>query len=139
VLVLYGGQGFVDLGTPTAMLGAMYGDFSFSVPFNTGQGRYDPNLITTGFSLGEGHMVRGDGKPRNTRISALVALHNYNAQALAIKRYLNREDGRPKRDRIHDVYNEVVSFPEEHRLGVSVWENAFASSRLPRDLFRRNG
>lgn len=135
-LVLYGGRGFVDLGRPEVMLGAMYGDFGWSIPFDPETGRGDTSAMTSQFIPGKGKMIRRDGQVRNTRISALLALHNYNVTYFLMKKYISEDDGRAERERRADVINGVVTFPEEQQVGLTVWENGFAANPLPRDLFR---
>jgi hypothetical protein len=136
VLVLYGGRGFVDLGRPEVMLGAMYGDFGWSIPFDPEAGQGDASKMSAQFIPGKGKMIRRDGLVRNTRISALVALHNYNVTYSLMKKYINEDDGRTERERRADVINRVVTFPEEQQVGVTIWENGLAVTPFPRDLFR---
>jgi hypothetical protein len=134
-LVLFGAKGFVKFDANT-VLGAMYGDFGWSIPFNPKLRHHDASQAEAQFISGRGRMFKKSGEVWNTRISALLTLPNYPVHSLARQRFIRTDDGRTRRERISDVFNEIVSFPEEYRLGVTVYENAFASNLLPRDLFR---
>lgn len=133
-LVFAAGPGsFINLDTPTTMLGAMYGDFAFRVPLSIGPDK-PAGEITSGFTPGKGRMLP-HGRPQNTRISAIVSLQNYYVRAKEGLAYLNTDDGRSKADRFRDLEEGRVSFPE-YVPCVTVWENAFAKKRFPEDLFR---
>jgi hypothetical protein len=45
---------FVRLDEPRVILGAMYGDFGYRIPFNPYGGRHDPDQISGEFLLGSG-------------------------------------------------------------------------------------
>jgi hypothetical protein len=92
--------------------------------------------MTVQFIPGKGKMIRGDGEVRNTRISALIALHNYNVTYFLVKKYISEDDGRTVRERRADVIDQTVTFPDEQQVGLTVWENCFAANPLPRDLFQ---
>lgn len=127
----------VSLETPEIVLGAMYGDFGFRVPFNPERGNLDKAEVTSGFIPGRGKMVR-KSENRNTRIAAVITVHEYHLWHLAMRRYLDTEDGRTRNERLSDIGNGTADLPPEDatELGVTVWENGTAAKRLPTDLFR---
>jgi hypothetical protein len=130
ILVLRAAEGsFIDLSNPTSMLGAMYGSVGFNLPFDPELGHFDSSQITQQFMIGDGKMVRRFHN-QHTRISAILTLHQYDIQAMRYTRHAKTPKGRV------EILEELVSFPEEKEVGVTVWENAVASTRLPRDLFR---
>jgi hypothetical protein len=135
ILVLYGGNGFVDLSRPDFMLGAMYGDSGWTLPFNPDLGRFDSSRMERQFLRGRGKMVQTSGLS-NTRMSALLTLHKYNVAGMRQKRFIEQNDGRSRAHRIDDVLRGTVNFADEARIGVTVWENAVAVNKLPRNLFR---
>ncbi len=136
VLVVAPG-GFVNLNEPHVILGAMYGDFGFKIPFDTEKGEANAEQISSEFLVGEGKMIRTT-RLQNTRISALITLHNWQVWYFAMRKYLNSDDGRDRRERLADLYAGLVDLPEydASQLGVTVWENAVATRRLPVDMFR---
>lgn len=134
-LVLFGANGFVNFDA-NVILGAMYGDFGWTIPFNPELGHHDASQMRTQFIPGRGRMVKKSGEVWNTRISALLTLHNYHVHSLALQRFIRTDDGRTRAERVRDAFDGTVPFPEEYRLGVTVCENAFASQTLPRDLFK---
>lgn len=130
VLVLYSGQGsFVDLTSPEIVLGSMYGNLGFSLPFNPQLGHFDSSQMQRKFVVGEGKMVR-PSRNQNTRISAILSLHDYDVQFMRTLRHGNTPQG------YSELMHGTTKFREEHITGVTVWENATSSRRLPRDLFR---
>ncbi|MGI8772196.1 MAG: hypothetical protein ACR2JE_12260 [Acidobacteriaceae bacterium] len=135
VLVLYGGNGFVNLSRPESILGAMYGDMGWSIPFSPELGHFDSSKMEREFIKGRGKMV-GKTTIRNTRIAALLTLHNYDLATLRNNRYIRLDDGRERSERVSDLLEERVFHPDEHHTGITVWENALAANRLPRDLFK---
>jgi hypothetical protein len=58
---------------PYVMLGAMYGNLGFTIPFNTETGVADSSQIESKFFAGAGKMVRPT-RYQNTRIAALISL-----------------------------------------------------------------
>ena len=126
---------FVDLLRPHVMLGAMYGDFGFEIPFDMKTGRGDRSGINGKFVIGRGKMVRTGGV-RNTRLAALISVHNYYTATQEISLYLNKEDGRTKKERMEDIHSGKVAFSEDPIPCVTVWENGVAPLRLPRHMFR---
>ena len=130
ILVLTAAEGsFIDLSSPTSMLGAMYGDIGFSISFDPDLGHFDSSQITKEFMRGNGKMVRRSHN-QHTRISAILTLHRYDIQTMRYTRHAKTPEGR------YEILQESVSFPEEKGVGVTVWENAVSSKPLPRDLFR---
>ena len=52
---------------------------------------------------------------------------------------MHTDDGRPKQERIKEIYNGTAGLPDDteaRETGITVWENAVASKKLPPDLFR---
>jgi hypothetical protein len=128
---------FVQFGEPRVMLGAMYGDLGFKIPFDPQKGKADANQIHPEFLVGKGKMVRKT-HVQNTRIAALITVHQYAIWHLAMKKHANTDDGRPRAERLAEIMRGDIEMPEENAtaLGVTVWENAVASRKLPRDMFR---
>jgi hypothetical protein len=128
---------FVLLNEPHVMLGAMYGDLGFKIPFDPVRGQADADQIRAEFLVGKGKMVRTT-RVQNTRIAALIAIQPYAIWHLAMKKYANTDDGRTRGERLADIMRGDIEMPEEDAtaLGVTVWENAVASKRLPSDMFR---
>jgi hypothetical protein len=117
------------------MLGAMYGDFGWTFPVNTGTGIADASRIESTFIVGEGEMVRRSGFS-NTRIAAIISLFRYNTFAMDALRSLRTDDGRSPEERWEDIFSGRAGISEEPTLCVTVWENGAAKRRLPQDLFR---
>jgi hypothetical protein len=137
VIVLAAGESsFVDLQSPHVMLGAMYGRWGFTVPFDPHGGKADKD-VTAGFIGTEGKIVSKHGT-RNTRIAAVVSLMDYYVATKEISFYLNNDDGRSKVERLEEVQNGKVDLDLENVPCVTVWENGTATRRLPRDLFHGN-
>ena len=55
-----------------------------------------------------------------------------------MRKHANTDDGRTRGERLADIVHGDIEMPEEDAtaLGVTVWENAVASKKLPSDLFR---
>lgn len=137
-LVLVAAPGaLVMLNEPHVMLGAMYGDFGFKVPFDPVRGQADADQIRSEFLIGKGKMVRAT-RVQNTRIAAIVTVQRYAIWHLAMRKHVNTDDGRTRGERLADIMRGDIEMPEEDAtaLGVTIWENAVASRRLPGDLFR---
>jgi hypothetical protein len=92
----------VMLEQPHIVLGAMYGDFGYKIPFNTVRGQGNADEIRSEFFLGNGKMVRTT-RVQNTRIAALITIQQYAVWQLAIRKHLNTEDGRSRADRFADI------------------------------------
>ena len=129
---------FVQLNEPNDMLGAMYGDLGFHVPLNPeGHDSADAE-ITSEFLIGKGKMIR-PSRFQNTRIAALISIQAFAVWHLAMRKYIRTNDGRSKKERAQDIYDGNAGLPDDteaRETGVTVWENAVATKRLPRDLFK---
>jgi hypothetical protein len=130
-----GPNSFVDLMAPNIVLGAMYGDFVFRVPVDLGSGIPEDAEVTTGFMPGNGKMVR-EHRIQNTRISAIISLHNYYTFAKEAVLYLKTDDGRTREERENDLWSGRAGIAEGNTPCVTVWENAYARRKLPIDIFR---
>jgi hypothetical protein len=128
---------FTMLDDPVTMMGAMYGDFGYQMSVNTEEGIADPDTLEPIYIPGKGKMIR-KREIQNTRIAALIVVIDHHIWHHAMRRYLNTEDGRTRQERCLDIQNGDAGLPDEsERLpGVTVWENAVAPRKLPRDLFR---
>ncbi len=128
---------FVQLNDPHVMLGAMYGDFGFKIPFDPERGAADPDLISSEFLIGKGKMVR-KSRLQNTRIAALITVQQYKVWHLAMRKYMNTDDGRPRDERAAELRRGEVDLGDYEAVetGVTVWENAIAARKLPIDIFR---
>jgi hypothetical protein len=128
---------FVMLDDPLTMMGAMYGDPGFQMSFNTKTGVGDPETLRPIYIPGKGKMIRKT-EVQNRRIAALIVIINHHIWSHAMRKYLNTEDGRTRQERYFDIQNGEAGLPDDDlRLaGVTVWENAVASKKLPKDLFR---
>jgi hypothetical protein len=137
-LILVASPGsLVMLNEPHVMLGAMYGDFGFKIPFDPVRGEADPDQIRSEFLVGKGKMVRS-ARVQNTRISAIITVQQYALWHLTMRAHANTDDGRPRGERLEDVLRGDIEMPEYEAtaLGVTVWENAVATKKLPGDMFR---
>jgi hypothetical protein len=130
-----GPNSFVNLTSSTAMLGAMYGDFVFRVPFNPSSGHHEQSEVTTGFQLGNGKMLQKAGI-RNSRISAIISLHDYHTYAKEALRYLNTENGKSREEKWTEIQSGEAPIQTETTPCVTVWDNAYARRRFPMDIFR---
>jgi hypothetical protein len=128
-------EGLADLQSPHVMLGSMYGDMGFTIPINVESGQADASQIRRDFLIGKGKMVRRS-RFQNTRISALISLHNYHTFAKEAALYIRTDDGRAHEERWLDVHAGRTNISADPTPCVTVWENAVAKRRLPRDLFR---
>jgi hypothetical protein len=119
------------------MLGAMYGDFGFKIPFDPERGSADPDQISSEFLVGNGKMVRKT-QLQNTRIAALITVHQFAVWHLAMRKYMNTDDGRPRDERAGELIRGEVDIGdfEAVEIGVTVWQNAVATRKLPSDMFR---
>jgi hypothetical protein len=130
------GNVFVDLETPSIVLGAMYGDAGFKIPIYVGNGLSPtPSPAPEQAFLAGGKMVHKN-QAQNTTISALITLRHV-AVGMRRMRAIFREHpdlGTPESVQI--AYERFPNFDvEERRLGVIVWENAVARIPLSRGLF----
>lgn len=127
----------VMLEEPHIMLGAMYGDFGYKIPFDPVRGQADADQIRSEFLVGKGKMVRTT-RVQNTRIAALITVQRYALWHLTMRKHANTDDGRTRGDRLADILRGDIEMPDENAiaLGVTVWESAVALRKLPSDLFR---
>lgn len=135
-LVLYNNGAFVMIDNPHVVLGAMYGDAGFKLPFDPNLGRAVGDLEPA--FLGRGKMIRPHWKePENRRISAILTLRHY---PVGRRRYSRWWEGIEAQIRAGGIDREVVPEPDfddgELGLGVIVWDNAYAEIPLPLDVFR---
>jgi hypothetical protein len=129
---------FVRLNEPFIMLGAMYGDFGYRVPFDPRPGAQQTEEVRSEFLVGKGKMVR-PSRLQNTRIAALISIQEFAVWQLAMRKYVHTDDGRTRNERVQDIYDGIAGLPEDteaKETGVTVWENAAATKKLPSDLFR---
>ena len=128
---------FVLLDDPLIMMGAMYGDLGFQLPVNTETGTADPGMLQAIYIPGKGKMIR-KSEVQNTRIAAIICVVEHKIWHHAMRKHLNTEDGRTKHERYNDLWNGEIDMPEEDAPlpGVTVWENAVATRKLPKDIFR---
>jgi len=126
---------FINLLEPQVMLGAMYGDFGWTIPVDIELGKADSSQIESKFFIGKGKMVKPD-RFLNTRIAALISLVDYYTFSKEAVLYLKTDDGRTESERKTDLYEGRTNISEEKTPCVTVWENGTAKRRLPQDLFR---
>jgi hypothetical protein len=125
-LVLFPATGFSsDLEEPDFVVGSMYGDAAMRV------GRDASHGIVC---LKNGKMFEpGTRLPHNRTISALITLRMLDL-AGARRRLVRRgETVVPRADSLRALGFE---WSDEPQMGVIVWENVFATTALPADLFR---
>jgi hypothetical protein len=134
-LVLYNNGAFVMLEHADFMLGSMYGDSGWKIPFDPVKGLMDSSAMVRAF-LGGGMMLTPDREPRNTTISALITLTRICPdwqRMLAFRREHphipidDLEDAMRAKNPTFDV-NVVVP-------RVIVWHNCLARIPFPEDLF----
>ncbi len=129
---------FVMLDDSPTMMGAMYGDPGFEMSFNTKTGVGDPETLRPIYIPGKGKMIRKT-EVQNTRIAALITVIDHKLWHHAMRKYINTENGRSRQERADDVMNpEAFGLPpfDATMPGVTVWENAVAKRKLPKDLFK---
>ena len=117
------------------MLGAMYGNFGYKIPFDIVHGQANADQIRAEFLIGKGKMVRTK-HVQNTRIAALITVQQYALWHLAVRKHADTEDGRTRGERIADIMRGDIKMPDENAIVVTVWENEVATRKLPSDLFR---
>ena len=130
------GNRLVPVEDARIVLGAMYGDAGFTFPFDTTTGTAAGPLKHA--FLGRGKMIRPNwSKPQNTTISAVVTLR-YVAVGMEIyRRFMKKHPDRSIDEMLALIEEQYPRFAlDERRLGVIVWENAFARIPLSRELFQ---
>jgi hypothetical protein len=128
---------FVQLNEPNCMLGAMYGDVGFRIPFHPdGNLSQDPE-VRAEFLVGDGKMIR-PSRLQNTRIAALISIQEFKVWHLAMRKYMNTDDGRTRAERASELTRGDMDLGdyEAVELGATVWQNAVAARKLPDDMFR---
>ncbi len=132
VMFAAGGSDFI-LREPDFALGAMYGDFAIAVPVDTRSGSPSASEMTF---LGGGKMIRpGWSTPQNTTLSALITLRRVPIGQARLSDYVKRVEPDAQLWPGSDLLKRLDFDITETRLGVMVWENAFATTPLTRDLF----
>jgi hypothetical protein len=134
-LVLHNRGAFVMTERHQVMLGAMYGDMGFKIPFDPSLGGMVGNAEVA--FLGRGKMIRPHWKePENRRISAILTLRHY---PLGRRRLSRWWEGIRAQIRAGLIDRDAVPEPNfdftEMGLGVIVWDNAYAEIPLPLDIF----
>jgi hypothetical protein len=114
---------FVQLNEPHVMLGAMYGDFGFKIPFDPVRGQADADQIRSEFLIGNGKMVRTT-RVQNTRIAALITIQPYAIWHLAMKKPARADYGRTRAESLAAIMRGDIEMPEYYAtaLGVRVWK-----------------
>ena len=118
-------------------MGAMYGNLGWQMPVDVETGTADPDAMRTIYIPGRGKMIRKN-EVQNTRIAALIVILDYHIWHAAMRKYMNTDDGRDRKERYIEIMQGEAELPD-HDLrisGVTVWENAVASKKLPKTLFR---
>jgi len=103
---------FALLDDPVTMMGAMYGDFGYQISVNTEKGTADPGTLVPIYIPGKGKMIR-KREVQNTRIAALIVAIDYHIWHLAMRKYMNTEDGRTREERYLDIQNGDAGLPDE--------------------------
>lgn len=125
-----------DLREPDFALGAMYGDFGLVIPLDRPGGRFDSSQAKASF-LDNGKMIRPRWKtPQNTTLSALITLREVKIGQARLRRWVDEHYAHSDFWWDPDVQSKVDFDITERHIGVMVWENAFAATPLPADLFR---
>jgi hypothetical protein len=128
-------ESFVNLMESHVMLGAMYGNLGFTIPFDPESGTADDSRIESKFLVGEGKMVRPT-RFQSTRIAALISIVSFSTFAKEALLYMRTDDGRSPEDRWSDALSGAAGISQDPTLCATVWENGTAKRKLPRDLFR---
>lgn len=131
----------VDIESPDIVLGAMYGNLGLAQPFDTSTGEISGDPYAK--FLGGGKMnISRLGESSNSRISSLITLRRIPIGQLRLQKYAAQMKlhGTSRIERAAEkaarLCIEITEFDRsEERIGVIVWENAFAKRPLPRDLF----
>jgi hypothetical protein len=122
--------------TPFCVLGAMYGDYGITIPFDESRGAFDSTRTDSRF-VKDGKMMQPRfSKPQNTTITALITLRELPVGQARLAKYFEetRSDVMSHWDLL-EIQRKVDFDISEKKLGAIVWENAYAAVRLPRELF----
>ncbi|MGH9699665.1 MAG: hypothetical protein ACRD5R_03095 [Candidatus Acidiferrales bacterium] len=118
---------------PTAVLGAMYGRIGFRIPLYVGDGPPTEPAPPLRQEFTQGAWFQPD---RNTRISALITLRKIAVGTRRLRR-IQQDNPSMTFDDAHNLAGERfgADYFEELQQGVIVWENVYAKTPLPRDIF----
>lgn len=136
-LVLYnGGNPLVALHEPGSMLGAMYGDSGFTVPFDPETGIFDSSKMRPAF-LGGGKMIRPTWRvAQNTTISAVITLGTIRPDYLRLLDMVHEYPEMTPVELAEHAEGTIPSYdPNREIARVIVWNNAVARIPFPVDLF----
>jgi hypothetical protein len=129
------GNAFVDIEFPAVVLGAMYGDSGFTMPFDPAKGRAI-GPPTRAFLPGRGKMIRDPNHIQNSTISALLTLRYVGVGLRRLRKIWREFPGLSVDEAIQIGTERFPMFDAaERKLGVIVWENAVARIPLSRHLF----
>lgn len=121
--------------TPFVVLGAMYGNYGVSIPFDHKSQTLDSAGASHGF-LKDGKMMQPRfHKPQNTTLSALITLREFPVGQAKLAEYYARTQPDVKFHWDPDIQAKVDFDISERQLGVIVWENVYAAVPLSRALF----
>ena len=135
IVMFAAGTWDTKLVTPFVVLGAMYGDYGISIPFDAERELFDSTQTESGFFKNGKMMQPRFVKPQNTTISALLTLRELPVGQARLAKYFDTAEPDVKFQFDLDIQNKVDFDISEKKLGVIVWENAYAAVRLRRDLF----
>jgi hypothetical protein len=135
-IVLFPANGWGhELEEPDFVLGAMYGDYGIAIPWNAATERFDGEPESR--FLDHGKMIRPKWKvPQNTTISALITLRDVRVGAARLHKHLDKTVPRDQFWWDPQIQSKVDFDIAERHTGAIVWENAFAATPFPCDLFR---
>ncbi len=132
------GLGDADLKSPEIMLGAMYGNYGITIPFNPERGDFIGTEAETGFLTGGSviHRNRMNQQPRiqNTTISALVTLREVHVGRARLAEHI-AQLGNELAWRYDPALHRQLNVEEMH-YGLIVWENVYAATPLPEGIFK---
>jgi len=136
-LVLHNlGNPFVDLETTHIIMGAMYGNAGFSIPFNQETGEAETSRMQRAFTSGGKMMIPKSSEARNTTISALITLRKFQPDLTRLVEMAARHPDRDIADCAAELkqrnpnYDEALQVPR-----LIVWHNLAARIPFPFDLF----
>lgn len=134
-LVLYNNGAFVMLQEADFMLGSMYGDSGWTMPFDPVKGVLDSSSIVRAF-LGGGMMLTHNGEPRNTTISALITLSSISPDWQRMVAFMRQNPQMPTSELEDAMRAKNPSFDANAVVPrVIVWHNFLARLPFPEDLF----
>ncbi|MGA8595753.1 MAG: helix-turn-helix domain-containing protein [Bryobacteraceae bacterium] len=124
--------------SPEIVLGAMLGNVSVSVPVDLESGK-EVGPARTSFSEG-GKLIHPTLKvPQNTTISAIIALERFGVGSREFRvMVVRKEEAERRRLSWTEFFESLESDRQKHNrqvLRTLVYENPYAASPLPRDIF----